>query len=310
MYYSFKCLEICNMFLNTPWNIQHSFELCYSFQHTLKFSTCCFNIVFNTYYSFQHALKFSTCFSTHFEIFNIVLKVHYSFHHVLKFSTHFFNMCYSFQNMLKFSTCFFTVFRTCWKFQHAFLQFSAPFSICFQNVLQISTHSEIFNTLSNMKIWKLTVKLQLNPSKNICKILVRNSRTKNFKACWKPCQKFQSMSKITMMWLLRDPFHQFWNIITVIKIKSDIINEDYRSLWWYMLSLCVLAGKIGFVCWQLLHDLHSMENLFFNLAVKFLYFLSNLVNLLGIFSGIRKLRAFERNLYLWNRYLMPWRWII
>ena len=37
--------------------------------------------------------------------------------------------------------------------------------------------------------------------------------------------------------------------------------------------LCVLAGKIGFVCWQLLHDLH--ENLFFNLAVNFLYFLSN-----------------------------------
>ena len=106
-------------------------------------------------------------------------------------------------------------------------------------------------------------------------------------------------------------FHQFWNILTVIKIKSDIINEDYRSLWYYMSSLiemlCVLAGKIGFVCWQLLHDLHVTENLFFNLAVNFLYFLSNWVNLLGIFSGIRKLRAFERNPRFWNRYLMSWR---
>ena len=69
--------------------------------------------------------------------------------------------------------------------------------------------------------------------------------------------------------------------------------------------LYVLAGKIRFVCWQLLHDLHATENLFFNLAVNFL--LSNCVNLLGIFSGIRKLRAFERNPCFWNRYLMPWR---
>ena len=59
-------------------------------------------------------------------------------------------------------------------------------------------------------------------------------------------------------------------------MKSDIINEDYRSLWCYMSSLIeilrVLAGKIGFVCWQLLHDLHAMENLFFNLAVNFIFF--------------------------------------
>ena len=114
--------------------------------------------------------------------------------------------------------------------------------------------------------------------------------------------KFRSMSKITMTWPLCDPFHQFWNILTVIKIKSDVINEDYRSLWCYMSSLiemlCVLAGKRGFVCWQLLHDLHAMENLFFNLAVYFLYFLSNWVNLLGIFSGIRKLSIWMKSMLL------------
>ena len=175
----------------TPWNFDVVFNMHYSFQHTLKFSTCCFNIVlnlhysfqhtlkcstccfnivFNTYYSFQHALKFSRCFSTHLEIFNIVELQFLTctetfntlFQHALQFSEHteMFNIVfYSFQNMLKISTCFFTVFRTCWKFQHSF-------SICFQNVLQISTHSEIFNTLSNninvinvkllfaLKVWK------------------------------------------------------------------------------------------------------------------------------------------------------------
>ena len=152
----------------------------YSFQHTLKFSTCCFNIVFNTYCSIQHALKFSTCFSTRLEIFNIVLNLHYSFQHELQFSEHaeISNMLfYSFQNMLKISTCFFTVFRTCWKFQHALLQFSEhaenfnmlfysfqnSFSICFQNVLQILTHSEIFNTFSNMKIWNIYSQIATEP---------------------------------------------------------------------------------------------------------------------------------------------------
>ena len=48
----------------------------------------------------------------------------------------------------------------------------------------------------------------------------------------------------------------------------------------------------------------------FNLAVNFLYFLSNWVNMLGIFSGIRKLKTFQRNSCFWNSYLMPWRWMI
>ena len=172
------CLEIFKMFFNTPWNIKHSFEL------ALQFSTHTemFNMLFQ--HSFQHILQFSTCL----EILNIVLNLHYSYQHALKFSTHFFNMHYSFQNMLKCSTCFLTVFRTCWKFQHAFLQFSEhaenfnilfydfqhSFSICFQNVLQILTHSDIFNTLSNMKIWNIYSQIVTepfqkyleNPSKN------------------------------------------------------------------------------------------------------------------------------------------------
>ena len=144
---------------NTTWNFDVFFNMHYSFQHMLKFSTC----------YFQYILQFST----HLEIFNIVLNLHYSFQHALKLSTYFFNRRYSFQNMLKCSTCFFTVFTTCWKFQHAFLQFSEhaenfnmlfytfqhSFSICFQNVLQISTHSEIFKTRQTWKFETFTVKL-------------------------------------------------------------------------------------------------------------------------------------------------------
>ena len=55
-----------------------------------------------------------------------------------------------------------------------FYSFQHSFSICFQNVLQISTHSEIFKTLSNMKIPNIYSQIVTepfqkyleNPSKN------------------------------------------------------------------------------------------------------------------------------------------------
>ena len=159
---------------NTPWNFDIVFDMCYSFQHTLKFSTWCFDIVFNIYYSFQLALKLSTCFSTHLEIFNTVLNLHYSFQHALKSSTHFFNMHYSFQNMLKISTCFFTVFRTCWKFQHAFLWFSTLFFNMFSkcvtdfntlwNFQHTFKHENLKHSQSNCN-WTLP-EIFVNPSKN------------------------------------------------------------------------------------------------------------------------------------------------
>ena len=74
-------------------------------------------------------------------------------HAFLQFSEHTWNfnmLFYSFQNMLKISTCFFIVFK------HSF-------SICFQHALQISTCSEIFNTLSNMKIWNIYSQIVTEP---------------------------------------------------------------------------------------------------------------------------------------------------
>ena len=52
--------------------------------------------------------------------------------------------------MLKILTCFFTVFNTL-------------FQYVFQNVLQILTHSEIFNILSNMKILNIYSQIVTEP---------------------------------------------------------------------------------------------------------------------------------------------------
>ena len=173
-------------------------------------------------------LKTISKISRHVEnlVKNIVLKMHYRFQHVLKFS---------FQHALQISTCI-TDFNMCWNFQNAF-------SRCFQHISNIKIH------LWYEPCWKL---------------------------CWKPCQIFQSVLK-TMLKISRHVENNVKNfkvcqkspwrdpsLIAVTKIKSDIINEDYRSLWCYMWSVIeILYGleeKIGPVCMQLLHNVHAMEN--------------------------------------------------
>ena len=151
------------------------------------------------------------------------------------------------------------------------LNFSTWFQHSFQHALQISTCSEIFNMLfqdvfntfqtwNSPMVWTM-LKTVLKTMSNISKCV--ENHVENFKACWKPCRKFQHVSKITVTWLSDDPYHQFWNIIAVIKLKSYIINVDYRSLWCYMWNLieilCGLKEKIGPVCMQLLHNVHAME---------------------------------------------------
>ena len=78
----------------------------------------------------------------------------------------------------------------------------------------------------------------------------------------------------------------------------------------WLKSCAVLKRKLGlFVCNSCI--MCMLRKIFkFTLAVNFLCFLSNWVNLLGIFTSCEKLRAFKRNPCFWNRYLMPWRWII
>ena len=78
----------------------------------------------------------------------------------------------------------------------------------------------------------------------------------------------------------------------------------------WLKSCVVLKRKLGLiVCNSCI--ICMLRKIFkFNLAVNFLYFLSKWVNLLCIFTRCEKLRAFKRNPCFWNRYLMPWRWII
>ena len=219
-------------------------------------------------------------------IFDMVFNTHWNFQHA---SNIVFNMHYRFQHVLKFSTCF----------QHSF-----------QHALQILTCITDFKHEIDVcyePCWKLLITMS-----NISKCV--ENYVENFKACWKSCQKFQSVLKITMTWPLHDPFHQFWNIIAVIKIKLILLMKTigpYSATCEVWLKSCVvLKRKLGlFVCNScIMCMLHKIFE--FNLAVNFLYFLSNWVNLLGIFSGIRKLRTLERNPFFWNSYLMPWRWII
>ena len=80
---------------------------------------------------------------------------------------------------------------------------------------------------------------------------------------------------VAMMWLFEYMLYR----TNRVKIKTDIINKDNRFLWCSMCSLveifCVFEEKIGLVCWQLLHDLHAMDILWFNLPVNFVYFLES-----------------------------------
>ena len=146
----------------------------------------------------NHVKNFKVCW-------NIVFKMHYRFQHVPEFS---------FQHALQISTCFID-FNMCWNFQIAF-------SRCFQHISNKKNH------LWYEPCWKLCWK-PCQIFQSVLKTMLKISRHVE-----KPCRKFQSVSKITVTWPLCDPFHQFWNIIAGIKIKSDIINEDYRSLWYYM----------------------------------------------------------------------------
>ena len=108
------------------------------------------------------------------------------------------------------------------------------FSKCFFKMF--STH---FKHKNSPMVWTM-LKTVLKSMSNISKCFENHSE--NFKACWKLYQNF-------------------WKI--KIKIKSDNINEDYRSLWCYMWSvieiLCDLEEKIRPVCMQLLHNVHATE---------------------------------------------------
>ena len=140
---------------------------------------------------------------------------------------------------------------------------------------------------------------------------------KYFKVCWKPYWKFQGLGHTAekgMTWPWRDLLKTYFT--ELIQLKYKLI------LWIKTMGCCGLAcvvwlkscefleEKISLNCWQLQHDVPVTEIFEFNPPVNLLYFLSNWVNLSGIFNTCEKPRAFERNPSLWSSYFIPWRPIV
>ena len=108
-------------------------------------------------YNFQIFQKISECWvlenlDVHLERTTSELEFWNFQHAFLQFSEH-----------TEISTCFFTVSEHTENFNMLFYSFQHSFSICFQHALQISTCSEIFNTLSNMKIWNIYSQIVTEP---------------------------------------------------------------------------------------------------------------------------------------------------
>ena len=138
-----------------------------------------------------------------------------------------------------------------------------------------------------------------------------------WKVCWKQCWKFQGLGRTAekgMTWPLHNLLKTYFT--ELIQLKYKLI------LWIKTMGCCSLACVVWLKSCEfskrksvLIVGNSSMMCLLqkffeFNLPVNFLYFLSNWVNLLGIFTTCEKLRVFERNPSLWSSYLMPWRPII
>ena len=134
------------------------------------------------------------------------------------------------QHMLKFSTQFptyITVFNMCWNFQHSFFNM---FSIHFKLENLKHLHSNC-NWVHPENCVKFHLRTQHNSYTTLCIKVVKNmkSTVKIFKVCWKHISRcvrnklkisrhVENLHDATMMSSWCDPFHQFWNIITVIKI--------------------------------------------------------------------------------------------
>ena len=143
------------------------------------------------------------------------------------------------------------------------------------------------------------------------------NHVKYFKVCWKPCWKFQGLGHTAekgMTWPLRDLLKTYFT--ELIQLKYKLI------LWIKTMGCCGLACVVWLKSCEFLKrklvlivgnssmNVPVTEIFEFNLPVNFLDFLSNWVNLLGIFTTCEKLRAFERNPSLWSSYLIPWRPIV
>ena len=163
---------------------------------------------------------------------------------------------------------------------------------------------------------------------------------KYFKVCWKPYWKFQGLGRTAekgMTWPWRDLLKTYF---------TELIQLKYKLILWIKTMGCcglacvvwlkscefskrksvLIVGNSSMMCllWKFLNITYLWTFFIFYqtewtcwalFSIKLselvgLYFLSNWVNLLGIFTTCEKLRAFERNPSLWSSYLMPCRPIV
>ena len=110
---------------------------------------------------------------------------------------------------------------------------------------------------------------------------------------------------VTMMWPFEKIFHRTNTVNKLILWIKTMGCCGLTCVVW--LKPCdfskrksvLIFGKSSMMC--------LLQKFFeFNLHVNFLYFLWKWVNLFGIFTTCKKLRAFGRNPSLWSSYLMPW----
>ena len=112
-------------------------------------------------YNFRIFQKISECWvlknlDVHLERTTSELEFRNFQHAFLQFSEH-----------TEFSTCFFTVFRTCWKFQHAFFivlntlfQYAFNMHYRFQHSLKFSTHFQTWKFETSRNIHEILVRTQ------------------------------------------------------------------------------------------------------------------------------------------------------
>ena len=126
------------------------------------------------------------------------------------------------------------------------------------------------------------------------------SRVKYFKVCWEPCWKFQGLGHTAekgMTWPWRNLLKTYFTELIQLKYKLILsINTMgccglacvvwLKSCEFSKRKSVLIVGNSSMMC--LLRKFLNLTYLWTNF-----YFLSNWVNLLGIFTTCEKLRAFK-----------------
>ena len=120
----------------------------------------------------------------------------------------------------------------------------------------------------------------------------------------------QKKCYMSMTWPFEDIFHGTKIVKYKLILSMKTIGSCGPTCVVWLKSCVLLKRKLALFVGNACIMCRLWKFLEFSTPVIFPNFLSNWVNLLGIFASCEKLRAFERNQSFWNNFLMPWRPII